>query len=533
MSASLPKDHLPGLKENWRGDLLAGFLVFLIALPLSLGIALASGVPPLAGIISAVVGGLVVSQLSGSYVTINGPAAGLIVVILHSVESMGGADRMLGYRLTLAAIVVAGVLQIGLGLSKAGRLSTFFPATAVHGLLASIGIIIMAKQAYVMLGIKPVGKSALEQLANLPASLGQSNPEIALIGMVTLAIVVSLPLLPGLKRLPAPLIGVLVGMNLGYYFDLAHEHTYVAFLNHQYHVGPDFLITLPGRLADGIIHPDWSRVLTAGFWQNVVTITIIASLETLLSAAAVDKLDPYHRKSDLNRDLTAVGVGTAASGMLGGLPMIAEIVRSSANINNGARTRWANCTHGLFMLAFVALAPGLIHRIPLASLAAILTYTGFRLASPKEFKKTWKIGREQFAIFIITILVTLRTDLLIGIASGVLANLVLHWFVRRIPAGKLQRCALDVKHEAERVVMEVEGAVAFTNLIHLKNRLDALPGGLSISINLGETRLVDHSAMEYLEHFASEYTRNGGKVELAGLEQHHAGHPLGDHLRTK
>jgi MFS superfamily sulfate permease-like transporter len=530
---SLPADGLRGLKQNWAGELLAGFLIFLIALPLCLGIALASGVPPLSGIIAACVGGLVVSQLSGSYVTINGPAAGLIVVILGAVDSLGGADRMLGYRLTLAAIVVAGLLQIAFGLLKAGKLSSFFPTTAVHGLLASIGIIIMVKQSYVMFGLKAQGHSALEQLWHFPAALPAMNPEIALIGLSTLAVVVLLPLIKPLRRVPAPLVGVLLGMNLGHYFDLDHEHTYVDFLNHQYHVGPDFLVTLPSRIRDGLVTPDWSGLGNPLFWKAVAAIAIIASLETLLSAAAVDKLDPYHRKANLNRDLAAIGVGTAVSGMIGGLPMIAEIVRSSANVNNGAKTRWSNFFHGAFMLVFVVFAPGLIHRIPLASLAAILTYTGFRLASPSEFRKTYEVGKEQFVIFMATILFTLATDLLIGIAMGVLVNLTLHWWVRRIPVSELQKCHLRVQTLSDRIEVDVDRALAFTNLVHFQSQLDRLPGGHTVVINLRGTRLVDHSAMEYLEHFATEYRRDGGDVQLTGLEQHRAysGHPLGDHLR--
>lgn len=528
---SLPADGLQGLKQNWRGDLLSGFLVFLIALPLCLGIALASGVPPLAGIISACVGGIVVSQLSGSYVTINGPAAGLIVVILGAVDSLGGADRMLGYRLTLAAIVIAGLIQVALGLMKAGKLSSYFPTTAVHGLLASIGIIIMVKQSYMMFGLKPQGHSALEQLFNLPGALPHMNPEIAVIGLLTLAIVVILPLIKLLKRVPAPLVGVLAGMSLGRWFDLDHEHTYVDFLNHQYHIGPDFLVTLPARIRDGIVFPDWSGLGTPLFWKAVAVIAIIASLETLLSTAAVDKLDPHHRKADLNRDLTAVGVGTALSGLIGGLPMIAEIVRSSANVNNGAKTRWANFFHGSFMLVFVVFAPGLIHRIPLASLAAILTYTGFRLASPKEFRKTYEVGKEQFVIFIATIVFTLATDLLIGIAMGVLVNLLLHWWIRRIPVSELKKCHLHVNTFTDHIEVDVDRALAFTNLIQFQKQLDLLPPGQTVIINLRGTRLVDHSAMEYLEHFILDYRRNGGHVQVAGLEQHRSKHPLGDHLR--
>ena len=528
--SELPSDGIEGLKENWKSDILSGFLMFLIALPLSLGIAMASGVPPLSGIIAAVVGGLVVSMTSGSYVTINGPAAGLIVVILGGVNSLGGGIE--GYKLTLAAITIAGLLQIVAGLTKAGRFCSLFPSSAVHGLLASIGIIIIAKQTYIMLGIKPVGKTALQQLAALPSSLSLANPELALIGLLTLATVIILPMIKPLKRFPAALVGVTIGMCLATYFDLSHEHTYLAFQNHEYKLGPDALVTLPSNLSEGIVHPDWSRLADPIFWKATMMIFIIASLETLLSCAAVDKLDLYHRKADLNRDLTAIGLGTAISGWLGGLPMIAEIVRSSANVNAGAKTRWSNFFHGLFMLTFVIFASGLIHRIPQASLAAILVFTGFRLASPREFRKTWSIGSDQMLIFVTTICVTLGTDLLIGILSGVLVKLVLH-LLRGNSLSQLLRCNMSIKVDNQKAHCGVDGSLAFTNLMFVKEKLESIPGGLDLQIDLTETKLVDHSAMEFLEHFQHDYERDGGRVSLIGLESHRSvsSHPLSARTR--
>lgn len=524
----LPADGLSGLAENAKTDLLSAFLIFLIALPLSLGIAIGSGFPPLAGIIAAVVGGCTVSMLGGSYVTINGPAAGLIAVILGAVTSLGGGDANLGYHLCLAAIVCAGIIQIVLGVTKLGRLSAFFPATAVHGLLASIGIIIIAKQFYSLLGEKAPPGSALEQLFGIPAALHAANPDIALIGLITLCVVVALPLIPGCKKVPAPLVGVLVGVALGSYFDLADKHQYVAF-GSTYDLNPGFLVTLPDNISSGIQFPDWSYVGKGVFWSAVASICIIASLETLLSAQAVEKLDPWHRKTNLDRDLTAIGVATTVSGLLGGLPMIAEIVRSSANVNAGARTRWSNFFHGVYLLLFVCLAPGLIHKIPLSSLAAILVVTGFRLASPKEFKKTLSYGPDQFAVFLVTILVTLYTDLLKGIFAGLICDLVIH-LVRGVPMGELFRSRVEVRDES---VVEAEGSLAFTNLLALKNKLEALPAGRDVQVDLSRTRLVDHSTMEFLEHFGHDYERSGGQFKISGLEQHNglSGHPLSARLR--
>jgi len=509
-----PLTGLPGLKQNWLSDLLAGILVFLIALPLCLGISLASGVPPMAGIIAAVVGGLVVSRISGTYVTINGPAAGLIVVILAAVESLGGNNAWAGYRLTLAAIVVTGLIQIAFGLLRAGRLSSFFPAPAVHGLLSSIGIVIMVKQFYVMMGLKALHKGVIPMVLDVPAALRTINPELAIIGVATLSVMLVTPRL--VPRIPAALVAVLVGTALGVYFDLEHQHTYLWYANHQYTIGPDSLVTLPGRFVDGLVFPDFSAFFTYKFFMAVLSISLIASLETLLSAAAVDKLDPYQRKADLNRDLTAIGVGTTLSGLLGGLPMIAEIVRSSANVNNGARTGWANFFHGALMLGFVALAPGLIHHIPLASLAALLVYTGYRLASPKEFVKTWKVGPEQLAIFLVTIAMTLATDLLVGILSGVIANLLFQLLVRRVPVGELVKSRYTVQPGGHEVRVTVQGSALFSNLMGLQAGLASVPQGLDLVVDLSQTWVVDHTVMEYLQHFGHDYLHSGGHFSLSG-----------------
>ena len=422
-----PKPGIAGLIENWRSDLLSGFLVFLIALPLCLGIAMASGFPPMAGIISAIIGGLLVSRVSGSYVTINGPAAGLIVVILDAVQSLGEGDAMAGYRFTLAAIVMASVLQVLMGVFKAGKLSAFFPTSVVHGMLAAIGIIIMAKQFHTLVGVKPEADSLIGTIAEIPHSIIEMNPEVSIIGLFGLALMIAWALIKNkyLKMIPAPILVVMIGLALGQYFDLDHVHKYL-FLpdaeilpHHEFTVGPKFLVSVPEHFMAGFYFPDFSKIATYEFWIAVVSICLVGSLESLLSAAAVDKLDPYKRDSDLNRDLTAVGVGNIASGMIGGLPMIAEIVRSSANINNGAKTGWANFFHGAFLLIFVALFPRLIHEIPLASLAALLVFTGFRLASPKEFAKTLEVGLDNFVIFLATIIGVLATDLLIGVAIGI------------------------------------------------------------------------------------------------------------------
>ncbi|CAI8829905.1 SulP family inorganic anion transporter [Methylococcus capsulatus] len=535
---SMPLGGIAGLQAHWRNDLVSGFLVFLIALPLCLGIAMASGFPPMAGIITAVVGGLLVSRINGSHVTINGPAAGLIVVILAATQTLGQGDAMQGYRCTLAAIVVASVLQIVLGLFKAGRLNAYFPASVVHGMLAAIGIIIMAKQIHVMVGVKPEAASddLLATIAEIPHSLLNPNPEIALIGSVGLLILIAWSLIRSrhLKMVPAPLLVVIAGMALGKYFDLDHEHIYMfhpdnpILPHHEYTVGPKFLVTIPEDFTAGFYFPDFSKVWTAEFWGAVISICLVGSLETLLSAVAVDKLDPYKRYSDLNRDLTAVGVGNLLCGMIGGLPMIAEIVRSSANITNEAKTGWANFFHGAFLLLFVALFPHVIHEIPLASLAALLVYTGFRLASPREFAKTMDIGWEQLTLFVVTIFGVLATDLLVGVGIGIFAKLVIH-MLRGVHPKHLLKISYRVEeHPAGTFVIHVDGSAIFSNFIALKSEVADLPVGKTVIFDLSKADFIDHTVMEFIDHFRHDYVQRHGRCEIRGLESHvpYSNHPL-------
>jgi MFS superfamily sulfate permease-like transporter len=520
MNAPIPKDRLEGLKENWKADLISGTIVFLIALPLCLGIALASGVPPMAGLITAIVGGLLVSQVSGSHVTINGPAAGLIVVILGAVESLGPGDPMTGYRAMLAAVVVSGVLLFLFGRIKAGKLGDLFPKAAVHGMLAAIGVIIISKQIHVALGVKPEGKEPLGLLAEIPKSLVTFNPEIAIIGVVSLGILVILPLIRNryVKMVPAPMVVVLVGMALGRYFDLEHEHTYLFADHHNYTIGPEFLVTLPSNVIDGIIFPDWSKTFTMPFLMAVMSITLVQGIETLLSAKAIDKLDPYKRQSDLNKDLSAVGAGSAISGLIGGLPMIAEIVRSSANVSNGGRTRWANFFHGALLLVFVIAFPALLHQIPLAVLAAILMYTGYRLAAPSNFIHSYHIGAEQLAILCTTLVVTLATDLIIGVASGILLELIIH-LVLGARVKELFKPAITVSGSTGNgTIVSVHRSVIFSNYLSLKKNLDRVPMDKVLTVRFDRANMVDHTVMENLHTYKEIRERKGGRMVITGMD---------------
>ncbi len=521
----VPLDRLAGLKQNWKTDIVSGFILFLIALPLSLGIAMASGMPPMAGIIAAMVGGILVSQISGSHVTINGPAAGLIVVIVSSVERLGGGSQ--GYQATLAAIVISGVLLFIMGLLKAGEIGKFFPASVVHGMLASIGIVIMLKQFPVMLGAATTAKEPIHLFLELPTTIAHANPEIAAIGIVSMIILIGLTFVRGgiLRKIPAPIIVVLCACALGIAFHITTKHSY-AFCGQSFDINPaKCLVQVPTNMVSAFAFPDFSAIKLNGFWLSVLSITLVQGIETVLSCAAVDKLDPYKRHANLSRDLSAVGLGSAVSGMIGGLPVIAEIVRSTANVTSGAKTRWSNFFHGLFVFSFVLLAASLINTIPLASLAALLVFTGYRLAAPRVFKETHAIGWEQTLLFVTTIAVTLATDLLIGVAAGVAVKFLLH-ILRGVHLNQLFKANVEVFSAApDTVVVKIADAAIFSNYLSITEYLSGIGRNKKIIFDLSHATFIDHTVMEHLHDFAQDQANSGGSVAFTGLELHQSVSP--------
>ena len=517
----------PTLKQTLFSDAWAGFFVFLIALPLCLGIASASGFPPIAGIFTAVIGSVIPLFFSNSELTIKGPAAGLIAIVAGAVQEFteiygsSSNDPMLAYKLTLGIGVAAGVLQIFFGLIKAGKFSDFFPKAAVHGMLAAIGIIIFSKQIHVLFGVTPLSKTPFDLLGEIPASMMQCNPEVFCIGALSLALLFGLPMLPEKVRkvLPAPMIVLILGITLGYVFDLEHEHMYLFLDSHEYMLGPKFLVTIPDNILKGITFPDFSAVLTLTGAKWILLFSMIGTLESLISAKAVDMLDPEKRKTNLDGDMLGVGVANTAAALIGGLPMISEILRSKANIDNGAKSRFANFFHGMFLLLFVALVPWLIHSIPMASLAALLVYTGYRLASPGEFIKTYKIGPAQIVVFTATTIAVLATDLLIGIAIGMLVKVFIHlWNGAKLKHLFQPDLTIDVVDE-DHVVLKVQGAMIFTNWLSFKGVLQKVINYKVIKIDLGHSNLIDHTVMESLEELIHESHGENGRIEVIGLDE--------------
>jgi MFS superfamily sulfate permease-like transporter len=502
-----------------KADAIAGFLVFLIALPLCLGISMASGFPPVAGILTAIVGGMLGTFMGSARLTIKGPAAGLIVIALGAVTELSAGDPVMGYRRAIAVGVVAGVCQIILALARTGVVGELMPSAVVHGMLAAIGVIIISKQTHTLMGVTPEGKEPMHLLAEIPHSLQHLNPEVFLIGVVALLVLFGLPLVKSrwVKQIPAPMVVLALAVPLGMAFNLSHEHNY-SLAGHVFHLGPKLLIRLPGSLLGALSFPDFSAITSAVSVKYIIMFTLVGSIESLLSVTAVDSLDPEKKSSDLNRDLLATGVGNVVAGMIGGLPMISEIVRSKANIDNGAKSAWSNFFHGLFLLLSVALIPGILQQIPLAALAAMLIYTGARLASPKEFKHVYQIGPEQLLLFAATMIVTLTTDLLIGVGVGLLLKVVLH-LKNGAPFRSLFRAIIHEERDGDTLILEVHDAAIFTNYLGLNRRLKAVPSEVrKVVINFEKTWVVDHTVLDKLHGFAARW--DDRELVLMGLDGH-------------
>lgn len=510
-----------GFKEGFVPNLISGFIVFLIALPLCLGIAMASGFPPFGGLITAIIGGLVVTFFAGSELSIKGPAAGLIAIAIASVEELGNGNMLLGYQLTLAVIVIAGLIQMVFGLLKAGTLGDFFPSASVHGMMAAIGIIIISKQIHPVFGVKATSKNPFALLAEIPDTILHLNPKIAIIGLGSLAILIILPFIKisWIKKIPAQMVVLFYAIPLGHYFNLGTKHTYTVSPTVGTHsIGPRFLVSLPENFLGGITFPDFSQIMSLTSFQYIIMFALVGSLESMLTVKAIDLIDPQKRKSNANKDLLAIGFGNTLCGLVGGLPMIAEVVRSSANVNNGAKNRWSNWFHGLFLLIFLVFLPWLIIQIPISALAAMLVYTGYKLASPHHFISTLKIGKDQLVIFVVTICATLMTDLLVGIGVGVLLKIIMHLF-SGATFSTLFKADIRIESYDDIQTIYLKRAAVFSNFMNFRTILQGLPPANKVIIDFSESRLVDHCFLTQIENIREEWALNGKEIEFVGMEQ--------------
>lgn len=507
-----------------KRDLIAGFSVFLLALPLCLGIALASQFPPSAGIITAILGGIMTPFFGGAKLTIKGPAAGLIVIVMGCVVELGQGDLFLGYKRALAVGVVAAVLQIIIALRKKAVIAEIMPPSVIHGMLAAIGVIIIAKQSYVLIGAHPQTTKVFGLILGFPMQISNANPIILLIGLLALAIVVFWPKIKKLNVIPASMIVVGTTIPLSLYFDIKDTHTYHLFYN-DYILDHNLLVTLPNNLLQAINFPDFSFLLTLTSAKYIIMFTLVGSIESLLAVCAIDSITKPEKPADLNKDLLGVGVANLCSSLIGGLPMIAEIVRCKANVEYGAVSAKSNFFHGVFMLiAVVALTP-YINLIPLSALAALLLLVGFKLASPKAFMHAYEIGLDQFLLFMTTFIVTLVEDLLVGVLAGIAVKLVFH-LIRGNELKNLLNPALSLEHAQETTTINVTGPLTFVAYLELKRHIGhAMTNNQPVIVDLSKSDFVDHTIMSKL-HSLKDLSKDAlltitGGGHLIPLYKHH------------
>jgi MFS superfamily sulfate permease-like transporter len=504
-------------RQTLGKDLIAGLVVFLVALPLCLGIALASGAPLVSGLVAGVVGGIVVGSLSGSHTSVSGPAAGLTAIVLAQIVTLGSFDAF------LLAVVLAGVLQIAFGLLRAGTLAAFVPTSVIKGLLAAIGIILVLKQVPHLLGhdTDPEGEMAFEQpdhentFSELLAVIDDLHAGAALVGLFSIALLVLWSKWKPLarSRMPAPLAVVLLGLGMGLLLDG---------VGGEWAIGESHLVQVPkAREVGGVMGllqtPDFSAWTNPVVYTAAITIAIVASLETLLNLKAVDKLDPQQRTSPSSRELWAQGVGNIACGLLGGIPITSVVIRGSVNVYAGAATKLSTIVHGALLLVSVLLLPGLLNRIPLACLAAILLVTGVRLASPKLVKRMWAAGRDQFIPFAATVLAIVFTDMLVGLGLGMVVSL--GYILARHSRRPLRRIA--EKHLGGEVLhIELPRQLSFLNQHSLQRALDELPRGSHVLLDAEQTDYIDPDVLAMLVDYRDEKApARGVHLSMTGFQE--------------
>lgn len=510
------------LFKHWKRDVPASIVVFLVALPLCLGIALASGAPLISGLISGIVAGIVVGSLSGSHLSVSGPAAGLTVIVLNAITTLGT------FELFLVATVLAGLIQIAMGTLKAGIVGMYFPSSVIKGMLAAIGLILIMKQIPHLIGVDTdaFGEMDFRQadgsntFSFLAESLGNFYLGSMVIGLICLALLIlwEQPFMKNnkvVKNIPGALVAVAVGLLISFLISMFFP---------EYTITPEHLVNLPDLSSmqnptDVLIFPDWSALLNPQVYVVAVTIAIIASLETLLSIEAVDKLDPEKRKTPQNKELFAQGVGNTIAGLLGGLPMTAVIVRSSTNLSARAKTKASAILHGVLLFLSIAFFAQFLNFIPLAALAAVLIMVGYKLSKPTLYKMQYKLGRQQFVPFITTVVAILFTDLLVGILIGMSVGV---YFILRANYKVSHYYHQEETDNDGRMNIKIQLSehVSFLNKANLLLTLEELPADSDVVIDGSLTKEIDYDVLEVLHGFDSSANGKNINLELKNIPKY-------------
>ena len=507
------------LFANLKSDFSSGLVVFLVALPLCLGIALASGAPLFSGIISGVVGGIVVGYLSQSHLSVSGPAAGLTAIVLTAITDLGSFDTF------LLAVLIAGFIQLALGFIKAGTISNYFPNNVIEGMLAGIGVIIILKQIPHAFGYDPDfegdesffqldGQNTFSELFHVLNHVQLGSILITLISLAILIVWSKIDFLKKIKLVPPALVAVIVSIVLNEFFIQSGSSLVIA---------TDHLVSLPipetfDELKDIIITPDFSAIFNSKVWIVALTIAIVASIETLLCIEASDRMDSQKRYTDTNVELKAQGVGNIVSSLLGGLPMTSVVVRTSANNAAGAKSKMSAIIHGLLLLVSVLSIPTILNKIPLATLASVLLLVGYKLANPKTMKHFWEKDKIfQFIPFILTFFAVVFTDLLKGVALGMIVNII---FVLLGNSKRAYKFRKEDYQEGDIIHIDLAQEVSFLNKSAIKSTLNALPENSKVVINASDTVYIAHDVLDLIYEFEKIKSKESNiNVKLVGFKE--------------
>lgn len=506
---NLGKDHL-------RFDAAAGLVVFLVALPLCLGIALASGAPLLSGLVAGIVGGLVVGLLSGSEVSISGPAVGLTVIVAAAIQNLGG------YGPFLAAVVVAGVLQVAFGFMRLGVFADYVPTSVIKGMLAAIGVVLVLKQIPHALGrdldfeadmsFIEIGGRENSLTAVIKALMSASAPAILVSGASLAALLawdrVIAARVTALRLVPAPLVGIVVGTALNEVLRLATDGFYLR--GDQGHLVSLPRFGSPAALFDQLTRPSWAMFRDERIYATGLTLAAVASIETLFALEAAQKLDPYKRIVSPHRELVAQGIGNVVSGLLGGLPITSVVVRTSANVYGGSRSRWSNVIHALLLLVAVLFLGRILNHIPLAAVAAILIVIGLKLAPIDNFKAMWRQGWESFLPFAVTIGAIVFTDLLTGTIIGLCVGV---FYLMRANS----RSAMTVVSQDNYYMLRFNKDISFVHKAELKEKLARIPENSTLIVDGTRALYLDRDAFDVLDDFQETAKFKGIEVEFKNL----------------
>jgi MFS superfamily sulfate permease-like transporter len=494
-------------------DLPAGISVFLVALPLCLGIALASGAPIYSGLLSGMIGGLVVAFISGSQLAVSGPAAGLSTVVAASIISLGD------FKVFLLAVMVAGLFQLLLGILKLGTVARYFPSSVIKGMLAAIGILLISKQIPLALGYDQPdfwtsGFLNLFSTKNFFGSIENFNHHIArgaiIISLASLAILILFQVSWGkkLRLLPSALVVVVFGIIANMIF---------AKITAGDTLKPTQLVNIPSNVFANISFPDFSKLFSIReIWKDGLIIGLLATLETLLCIEAVDKLDRHNRITPVNRELIAQGIGNLTCGLLGAIPMTAVVVRGAANVDAGGRTKLSAFTHSVFLLLAVLFIPFLLNKIPYASLAAILLVTGYNLTKPKLYINMWSLGWKQFLPFLFTILVILATDLLLGVSIGLLVSI---YYIVRNNFKAEYTITETMENGVDTYLIKLNSNVTFLNKVNLSKTLEGVPEDSSLTIDGSDCNFIDYDILEIISEYDNKAKERNIRLTLRGIEK--------------